>query len=57
MVAARAELTLVKAARVVEASAFKAKAVVTLAEVAKGAVAVTSSALEARGSTIEETRA
>jgi hypothetical protein len=57
VVAARAELTLAKAERVLDSSAFKAKAAVRSEVFAKGAVAATSSALEAKGATVEAMRA
>jgi hypothetical protein len=57
VVAARALFTLARAERVLDSSAFKAKAVTRLCEVAKGAVAATSSALEAKGATVEAMRA
>ena len=52
LVAARAELTVVKESSVVETSAFRAKAAVRSEVLTKGAVAVMTSAVEANGATV-----
>ena len=57
LVAARAELTVDSESCVLEASAFKAKAAVRSDALTKGAVALTTSALEANGATVENNRA
>ena len=57
LVAARAELTVDSESCVLEASAFKAKAAVKSEALTKGAVALTTSAFEAKGATVEDKRA
>ena len=57
LVAPKAVLTLAKASCVLETSAFKAKAAVRSELFARGAVALTTSALEAKGATVLDKRA
>ena len=57
LVAARAELTAVSESCVLAASAFNAKADVRSELFTKGAVALMTSAFEAKGDTVEDKRA